>query len=249
MRIIKLIAFLLDYPQAELFSAEGELRQVIAEASQIPEQMKAQLSELLDELMESDLMDLQEQHDGLFDRGRAISLLLFEHVHGESRARGQAMVDLLDTYQKAGFNIQVRELPDYLPLYLEFLAHQDDDEARSGLADVAHILALLSARLRERGSRYSVLFDALLLLTDAEVDQQDIEKTVAGEERDDTLAALDKVWEEEMVMFMGDDPSGSCSTAAQARNRKPAPAISPVQWVDLDRTKAVKESNVPAFRA
>src|SRR5690606_22756321 len=80
-----------------------------------------------------DLVDVQARYSELFDKGRALSLLLFEHVHGESRDRGQAMVDLMAQYEAAGFAIGVRELPDYIPLYLEFLATREDLEAREGL--------------------------------------------------------------------------------------------------------------------
>ncbi len=102
---------------------------------------------------------MQARYDGLFERGRSVSLLLFEHVHGESRDRGQAMVDLLDRYTQAGLEIDVTELPDYLPLYLEYLSPLPDAEsARAGLAEVAHILALLALRLEERGSGYAAVF-------------------------------------------------------------------------------------------
>ncbi|MEB0183005.1 nitrate reductase molybdenum cofactor assembly chaperone, partial [Pseudomonas sp. CCC3.2] len=85
----------------------------------------------------------------------SLSLLLFEHVHGESRDRGQAMVDMMAQYEAAGFAIGVKELPDYIPLYLEFLSTREDIEAREGLADVSHLLALLAARLEERESAYA----------------------------------------------------------------------------------------------
>ncbi|WP_268594516.1 nitrate reductase molybdenum cofactor assembly chaperone, partial [Escherichia coli] len=96
-----------------------------------------------------------------FDRGRATSLLLFEHVHGESRDRGQAMVDLMAQYRAAGLEIDSRELPDFLPLYLEYLASRSAAQAREGLQDIAPILALLGARLQQRESPYAVLFDLL----------------------------------------------------------------------------------------
>ncbi len=104
----------------------------------------------------------QAQYSELSNRGRATSLLLFEHVHGESRDRGQAMVDLLAQYEQHGLQLNSRELRDHLPLYLEYLSQLPQSEAVEGLKDIAPILALLSARLQQRESRYAVMFNLLL---------------------------------------------------------------------------------------
>ena len=80
-------------------------------------------------------MDLQERYVASFDRGRARSLYLFEHVHGESRDRGQAMVNLLEIYRRHEFELNARELPDYIPLFMEYLAQRPDGEALDLLAD------------------------------------------------------------------------------------------------------------------
>ena len=176
--------------------------------------MRQQLKDLLQAVYSGDLMDAQEAYTGLFDRGRSLSLLLFEHVHGESRDRGQAMVDLMALYENHGFAINVRELPDYIPLYLEYLSHRPHLEAREGLTDVSHILGLLSARLQERNSPYASLFDALLMISGAQVDITQLRKQTASEKRDDTLEALDKIWEEEAVTFgAGDGLEGSCPSS------------------------------------
>ena len=176
MRILKVISLLLDYPDQHLRDGHAELAQAIGSAREISPEQRIALRRLLDELTEGDLMDVQERYTDLFDRGRALSLLLFEHVHGESRDRGQAMVDLMAQYTEAGFAIGVRELPDYIPLYLEYLATREDLEAREGLADVAHLLALLAARLQERESPHAACFTALL--------------QIAGEPVQETLAGL-----------------------------------------------------------
>ena len=148
MQILKVISLLLDYPTEALVAGRAELTEAIGRAREVSPAQRAELTALLNELTEGDLMDAQERYTGLFDRGRSVSLLLFEHVHGESRDRGQAMVDLLAQYENAGFFLGVKELPDYIPLYLEYLATREDIEAREGLADVAHLLALLAARVR-----------------------------------------------------------------------------------------------------
>ncbi len=133
-------------------------------------------------------MDLQEAYVGTFDRGgRATSLLLFEHVHGESRDRGQAMVDLMEQYRANGLEIDAKELPDYLPLFLEYLSTRPPwEEIRNWLEDIHHILGLLGERLYQRESFYHVAMDSLLVLSGRKADRQELAQLVASEERDDT---------------------------------------------------------------
>jgi nitrate reductase delta subunit len=177
-------------------------------------------------------MDLQEAYGGLFDRGRATSLLLFEHVHGESRDRGQAMVDLMDLYRRHGFELNARELPDYIPMYLEYLSHRPREEAENGLLDVAHILALVGARLEDRGSGYGLLFRALLDLCQADITVEEFLRQASREERDDSLDALDRIWEEEAVSFGVDDEAAGCPQSAAAPQPNPNQQTTPVHFVD-----------------
>ena len=156
-------------------------------------------------------------------------MLLFEHVHGESRDRGQAMVDLMTIYEQAGFAINRKELPDYIPMYLEFLSTRADLEAREGLADIAHILGTLSARMQERNCNYACLMDALLMISGVPVDVKALRTQAAGEQRDDSLEAMDKIWEEEMVTFMGDQAGESCPSQRPVKLKEDSPA--PVHWV------------------
>lgn len=229
MDILKVISRLMDYPKAELQGQVAELESAILDSREISRAMRQRLTGLLHQIYDGDLMDAQELYSGLFDRGRALSLLLFEHVHGESRDRGQAMVDLLALYEQHGFHIEVRELPDFIPLYLEYLAHRPDLEAREGLADVAHILGLLSARLKERTSDYDALFDSLLMISGVPVDLEELRSKAAGEQRDDTPEALDKIWEEEAVTFGAGD---SCpSNAPQPPKRSPNDSVA-VRWAN-----------------
>jgi nitrate reductase molybdenum cofactor assembly chaperone NarJ/NarW len=146
MKSLRLVSLLLEYPTAELVQARGELC-ALAENMNLKAKQRAALRAFIDQRTAGDLMDWQSLYDGLFERGRSLSLLLFEHVHGESRDRGQAMVDLMAQYQQAGLEIDANELPDYLPLYLEFLSTQGPESARAGLQEIEHILALLAARL------------------------------------------------------------------------------------------------------
>ena len=186
--------------------------------------------QILSDLLARDLLDAQADYSQLFDRGRATSLLLFEHVHGESRDRGQAMVDLMAQYEQHGLQLDSRELPDHLPLYLEYLAQLPKEEALGGLQDIAPILALLGARLQQRESAYAVLFDLLLKLANAAVDSEKVAEKIADEARDDTPQALDAVWEEEQVKFFADQNCGESEISAH--QRRFAGAVAP-QYLNI----------------
>lgn len=235
MQILKVISLLLDYPTEQLLEGRAELAQAIDAAREISPQQRSALQELLALIGDNDLMDGQEHYGALFGRGRSLSLLLFEHVHGESRDRGQAMVDMLAQYEAAGFAIGVKELPDYIPLYLEFLSTREDLEAREGLADIAHLLALLATRLDERESAYAGCFRALLQIAGVEPQQAvaEMRQQVAAEVRDDSLEALDKIWEEEAVDFLKAEQQDRCpsQTTMPGKAREEMPV--PLHWVDF----------------
>ncbi|MDM3870374.1 nitrate reductase molybdenum cofactor assembly chaperone [Porticoccus sp. W117] len=237
MQILKIISLLMNYPSAELQAGRDELNAAIAAAKEIPPSSRQQLAALVNRLCDSDLMDAQEIYTSLFDRGRSLSLLLFEHVHGESRDRGQAMVDLMAQYQQAGFEIDVQELPDYIPMYLEYLSTRDDLDARVGLADVSEILAIVSARLQERDSDYHCLFDALLTISGVPVtkaEMSELLETAKSEDRDDTPEAIDKLWEEEAVTF-SNPADGGASCGLNKPVDIPKDVEVPVQWLDASR--------------
>ncbi|PSH17977.1 nitrate reductase molybdenum cofactor assembly chaperone [Yersinia pseudotuberculosis] len=212
MMSLRIISRLLEYPDADLWQHQQELVEALAEADELTAEQCQTLRQFISTLCHSDLLDCQASYCGLFDRGRATSLLLFEHVHGESRDRGQAMVDLMAQYQRAGLVLDCKELPDFLPLYLEYLANQPVNEVTLGLQDIAPILALLGARLHQRDSQYAQLFDLLLILSGSDIRSENLGDKVAVETRDDTPKALDAVWEEEQVKFLGAE---GCSTAQQ----------------------------------
>ena len=135
MRLTLLIlSALLRYPDAEVQQAAPGLATALAEDGLLSPEQRASLQPLIEELANMDLLDAQERYVGLFDRGRAVSLHLFEHVHGESRDRGQAMVDLRDRYEAQGLEIAAKELPDYLPLFLEYLSVLPPAQAADELA-------------------------------------------------------------------------------------------------------------------
>ena len=164
-RSLKALGVLLAYPSAELRGALPEIAAALQAERRFGKPALAALADLIAELTAGDAMDLEERYVGLFDRGRLTSLNLFEHLHGESRDRGPAMVDLKQVYQRAGFQLATRELPDYLPALLEFLSLRPEAEARETLADCAHIVREIGEALRDRDSRYSAVFAALLAWT------------------------------------------------------------------------------------
>jgi nitrate reductase delta subunit len=160
----KALAALLAYPTAELLAALSEIGSVVESEAKLGRRERRALRALLAELAASDLLDAQERYVGLFDRGRTTSLHLFEHVHGESRDRGQAMVDLAATYAQAGLTLAANELPDYLPVLLEFLSLQPQPVARDMLEDCAHIVRAIGDALAKRDSAYAAVFAAVLSL-------------------------------------------------------------------------------------
>ena len=224
------VSRLLEYPDADLWQHQNELFDVLATSETLEKADAQALGVFLRDLTAQDLLDAQAAYSELFDRGRATSLLLFEHVHGESRDRGQAMVDLLNQYEQHGLVLDSRELPDHLPLYLEYLAQLPESEAIGGLQDIAPILALLCARLQQRESRYAVLFEQLLKLANSAVDEAKVAEKIADEARDDTPQALDAVWEEEQVKFFADQGCGESDIAAH--QRRFAGAVAP-QYLNI----------------
>lgn len=211
MRILKALSALLGYPTAELLEALPDIDTMIAADRHFGVSGRRGLQALIAELRGTPLIGLQQRYVEAFDRGRALSLHLFEHVHGESRDRGQAMVDLIDLYASHGYALDARELPDYLPLLLEFLSLISEEAALGQLRDAAPILSLLGARLAERQSAYRGVFDALADLVGQPAELTAIQAAVAAEGPDATLLRMDEIWEEEAVSFMA--APGGCGTA------------------------------------
>lgn len=251
-KLLKVISLLMDYPSYEIFADDtlNQCKKIVNSSVLISPDVRTQIIDLIDYLQNLGELEAQSVYDGLFERGRSLSLWLFEHVHGESRDRGQAMVDLMAQYEAAGFEIGVKELPDYLPMYLEFLAYKattldDDIEIRMDISDISHIITLLGARLKQRHSPYLALFCALLQIAGKPLSVIDDEIVkLTGEMRDDTKDAMDKEWEEEMVDFLSAKQEDRCPSnttqthiaktlARQAQNNSEVP----VHWVGFDNAK------------
>ncbi|HRD48833.1 MAG: nitrate reductase molybdenum cofactor assembly chaperone [Candidatus Competibacter sp.] len=223
MKTLKILSALLCYPQADMQAALGEMAEAPDLETWLPERERRALRALMAQMERTDLMELQERYVATFDRGRALSLHLFEHVHGQSRDRGQAMVNLLEMYRRHGFDLNARELPDYIPLFLEYLAQRPAGEALDSLTDAMHVITLIGARLAERGNDYHVVFDALAALVGEPADIEDIRRQAATEGLDESVVNMDKIWEEEAVTFLA-NPEGCGASHSRAGG------MQPVQW-------------------
>ena len=227
-RTFKALSALLTYPDAALREATGEISKAIGGDPAIPARIRDQLHRLLMELANGDLYDMQERYVLLFDRTRSLSLHLFEHVHGESRDRGQAMIDLKQMYENKGLETGASELPDFIPMFVEFLAMLPPAEAHELLGQPAHIFSALAERLRKRSSPYEAVFRALVALAAVKPKPEEVSALLETPDPDATdLAALDAAWEDEPVTF-GPGAGNSCKDGLIARiraGRRPPPDI------------------------
>jgi len=219
-RSLRALAALLSYPDAQMRGHLLEVLDALAREQAVAPARLAELRALVDGLRRADPLEAEATYVELFDRGRATSLHLFEHVHGDSRDRGPAMIDLARTYEKAGLLLAPGELPDFLPVLLEFASTQPPREARAFLAEIVHILNALLGALYERRSAYAGVLNALIEL--------------AGERAQPVAPAaeepLDQLWAEPPV-FDG------CSSRGQARPGEAQP-IQIVRTARAGRTAA-----------
>ena len=203
---LRALALLLAYPDAKLRASLPQLVEAIETEAAIPAPRRLEIKALAAELARLDPMEVEGRYVETFDRGRATSLHLFEHVHGDSRDRGPAMVDLAQTYEKAGLMMGPEELPDHLCVVLEFASTQPPKLAANFLGEMEHILTAIFSALLKRGSPYATLMAAVLELAGQKVQAVPV---VADE-------AMDEAWVEPMA-FDG------CSTKGQAKPGAPQP--------------------------
>jgi len=213
MKTFKVLGLLMSYPKPEWVSHLGEFGSLLVQEKFLPRKQLQAVLAFIEELQTADLYEVQEEYVATFDRGRSHSLHLFEHIHGESRDRGQAMVNLSDAYEEKGFFIDQAELPDYIPMFLEFLSLCPVDEAVNLLGEPIDIMATIATRLQKRDSSYAVLFDAVVALSRVKPSQEKIEEVLAQEPEDTSLDAMDKEWEE-AAAFAGQPGQSDCRPCA-----------------------------------
>jgi nitrate reductase delta subunit len=211
MQACRILARLLTYPDLEFMAALPEIEAAILAEPAFGARERAGLLSLARRLRSQDLIEVEEGYVGLFDRVRSLSLHLFEHVHGESRARGQAMVDLLEVYRRQGVELDVNELPDYLPVFLEFLSLLPEPQVTEMLDDAGDVLDALHGRLVKRESAYATVFQALLTMARRKPSEP------PAELEDESPEALDRAWEDQAVTFMGAETPGGDSGCSKAQ--------------------------------
>lgn len=216
-RTTKVLCVLLGYPSTQLQQAVPEIRAALRDEGALPGRDRRALEPLLAQLQRDDIYALQERYSALFDTSGALSLHLFEHVHGESRERGQALVDLAQRYEAQGLLLDGPELPDYLPLFLEFVSLLPRKEARDWLRQPAHVFAALGERLAQRETPYAGVFTALLSLARTTPDADALEAVRQRLAQQETLP-VDATWEEAPVTF-GGAPTPQAAPGAVERLR------------------------------
>lgn len=226
---LRVLARLLSYPDAELRGHLIAMRDALHTERAVSTTRLTELDALINTLIRGDALENEAEYVQIFDRGRATSLHLFEHVHGDSRDRGPAMIDLAQTYEKAGLFLAPSEMPDYLPVVLEFVSTQPPKEARAFLSEMAHIFNAIFNALQQRQSAYASVLGALLELAG--------EKAHAVKVMPEQ--ALDAAWEEPLV-FDG------CSIQGQAKPNQPQPIHIVRKETIRSGTKAAAHPGVPS---
>ena len=224
-RSLRVLARLLSYPDAALRGDLADMRQALVAESAMTTPRLAEFDVLISALERGNALELEADYVEVFDRGRATSLHLFEHVHGDSRDRGPAMIDLAQTYEKAGLFLGPDEMPDYLPVVLEFVSTQPPKEARAFLSEMAHIFNAIFNALQQRNSPYASVLGALLELSGEKAHPV---KVPVDE-------PMDTTWEEPVV-FDG------CSVKGQTKPDQPQP----IHFVKTDAAKTNQKLAAPA---
>lgn len=215
MKTFKLLGLLLTYPEGTVYSASDELLKILREEAVLPEKSIKKVEKFLETQKTQDLMAVQEEYVNLFDRGRSHCLHLFEHIHGESRDRGQAMVDLIDAYATKDLHIDSGELPDYLPLFMEYLSRCEFSEASELLGEAIDVISMIGTKLRKIKSPYADVFEAIEALSAVKADRVKVKEALEKAPKDpETLEELDAEWKEAEA-FSGDplaDMAADCKT-------------------------------------
>jgi nitrate reductase molybdenum cofactor assembly chaperone NarJ/NarW len=203
---LRALAWLLRYPDAELRAMAPQLAEALYVEGALDAARLVELEALTRALAHAAPLRTEAEYVELFDRGRRTALHLFEHVHGDSRDRGPAMVDLAQTYERAGLHLAPGELPDYLPVVLEFASTQPPAQAREFLREIAHVVRAIFSALLERQSPYASVLAAVLDLAGERAERVALP----------TEPAMDESWAEPEAF-------GGCSSQGQSRPNEAQP--------------------------
>jgi len=215
---LRSLSALLGYPSAELLAHAQEIGAALDAEAALPRAARRRLAPLIDSLAAGELLDLQAAYSDLFDRSRTLSLHLFEHVHGDSKERGQAMLDLGQQYLDRGFMLESRELPDFVPVFLEFASCLEAKEAREMLRQPAHVFAALAERMDQRRSPYAEVFHSIVALAGVRPDAAALEELRKNAPSDD-VSRIDEEWEDKAITFTqpAHEMGGPTGVAARVR--------------------------------
>lgn len=223
MRTLKVIAALLTYPSRDLQKAVPEMLPVLELEGLLSARAVAGIKAFAEDFRGKDIYDLQEEYVGLFDRTPSLCLHLFEHVHGDSRDRGQALVELDMLYREKGLENVSEHTPDYLPLFLEYLSLLPPKEAQDNLEGAIDVIAVIGERLKKRGSGYASLLAALQDVASCRPDPKKLEQAMAfNAGHEPTQEEMDEAWEQQFAFTMAQQQNnggGECPRAADMIRR------------------------------
>ncbi|PLX63505.1 nitrate reductase molybdenum cofactor assembly chaperone [Sedimenticola selenatireducens] len=155
MLIYNIMARLLDYPDDELMQNLPGIIDAINQDDDIGPQEKEDLLNLVSWMNMHDLTGLQSQYVQTFDMVPEHDLHLTHHLFGDDRGRGPALIDLSEYYKASGLEVEGKEIPDFLPLILEYVSTLDDLQARVFLGDAAKVLKVIGDNLEKAESPYA----------------------------------------------------------------------------------------------
>lgn len=157
MLLYKITSALLEYPDQDLKSAIPEIAELMQSDEVISEEERGILLKFMQWLDTQDVTELQASYVKTFDMTPEHSLHLTHHLFGDDRGRGPALIDLTEYYRGFGMEADAKELPDYLPLILEFASTLEEIEAKVFLGQTVKVLTQLAVNLETAESPYAPL--------------------------------------------------------------------------------------------
>ena len=199
--IYKILSMLMLYPDVNLKNFCKDLLFVVNNEKNLLENVRSDVIFFINYLINEDLLFLQQSYVDVFDRQKMYSLYLFEHIHGDSKDRGQAMVDLQNMYLSYGYKIKIYELPDYLPVFLEYLYLIPDKESLYLLGEVINIITVIGTRLKKIDNLYYKLFFVLEELSNVKSDANIVKLGLSYKESVNLQDEFEKEWTESMFHY------------------------------------------------
>lgn len=205
IKTYKILSLLLSYPNEELQKFLLEVEKELQEERLLQEDKIAEIVKFCKRFNQLDLVNWQEEYVQLFDYSRSVSLHIFEHIKGDSRDRGQAMVNLMEFYKEKGMHLTTKELPDYIPAFLEFLSTLSTTDSAQLLGETVNIIDKINEALAQSNNPYSSIFNAIISLSAKQPNKEITHQMIKNEKPLD----LDAEYAEEPVTFGG---ASSCSS-------------------------------------